>query len=170
VQGGWALGALDAATQRYPNEPDILYDQAMLAEKLKRHDDAEKLLRRVIEIKPDHSHAYNALGYSLADRGIRLEEARTLINKALELRPGDPYITDSLGWLEFRAGRAQEALKWLRQAYVTKSDTEIAAHLGEVLWTLGEQDEALRIWREGIAQDPRNDTLRETLKRLKAPL
>lgn len=165
-----AYKLLDVATQRYPNEPDILYDQAMLGEKLKRYDDAEKLLRRVIEIKPDHSHAYNALGYSLADRGIRLDEARTLITRALELRPGDPYITDSLGWLEFRAGRPQEAVKWLRQAYVTKSDTEIAAHLGEVLWTLGEQDEALRIWREGIAQDPRNETLRETLKRLKAPL
>ena len=127
----------------------------------------EPVLARGIEA---NVRKLGALGYSLADRGIRLDEARTLITKALELRPGDPYITDSLGWLEFRAGHPQEAVKWLRQAYVTKSDTEIAAHLGEVLWTLGEQDEALRIWREGIAQDPRNETLRETLKRLKAPL
>lgn len=165
-----AYRLLEDANKRFPDDPDFLYDQAMLGEKLKRYDESEKLLRRVIELKPDHSHAYNALGYSLADRGVRLDEARTLINKALELRPGDPYITDSLGWLEFRAGRPEEAVKWLRQAYVTKSDTEIAAHLGEVLWTLGQRDEALRIWREGQAQDPRNDTLRETLKRLQVTL
>ena len=165
-----AYKLLDEANKRFPDDPDFLYDQAMLGEKLKRFDDSEKLLRRVIEIKPDHSHAYNALGYSLVDRGIRLDEARTLITKALELRPGDPYITDSLGWLEFRAGRPEEAVKWLRQAYLSKSDTEIAAHLGEVLWTLGQRDEALRIWKEGIAQDPRNETLRETIKRLQAPL
>lgn len=165
-----AYKLLQEANVRFPDDPDFLYDQAMLGEKLKRYDESEKLLRRVIEIKPDHSHAYNALGYSLADRGIRLDEARTLITKALELRPGDPYITDSLGWLEFRAGRPDEAVKWLRQAYLTKSDTEIAAHLGEVLWSLGQQDEAVRIWREGITQDPRNETLLETIKRLKAPL
>lgn len=165
-----AYTLLDEANKRFPDDPDFLYDQAMLGEKLKRYEDSERLLRRVIEIKPDHSHAYNALGYSLADRGVRLDEARTFIGKALDLRPGDPYITDSLGWLEFRAGRPEEAVKWLRQAYIAKADTEIAAHLGEVLWSLGQRDEALRIWREGIAQDPRNETLRETLKRLQAPL
>lgn len=163
-----AYDLLAEASKRFTDDADLLYDQAMLGEKLKRFDDSERLLRRVIEIKADHPHAYNALGYSLADRGVRLDEARTLISKALELRPGDPFITDSLGWLEFRAGRTDEALKWLRQAYVVKSDPEIAAHLGEVLWASGQRDEALRIWREGLKLAPGNDTLQETIKRLKA--
>ncbi len=165
-----AYQLLDDASKRFTDDADLLYDQAMLGEKLKRFDDSERLLRRVIEIKADHPHAYNALGYSLADRGVRLDEARTLITKALEMRPGDPFITDSLGWLEFRAGRTDEAVKWLRQAYVTKADAEIAAHLGEVLWSTGQRDEALRIWREGARQDADNETLQETIKRLKVEL
>lgn len=165
-----AYQLLQQANERYPDDVDLLYDQAMLAERLKRHEDAEKLLRRVIALKPDHAHAYNALGYSLVERGTRLDEARQLVSRALELRPGDPYITDSLGWLEFRAGRTDDALRWLRQAYVAKADSEIAAHLGEVLWTLGQRDEALRIWREGLAQDAKNETLQETLKRLQVSL
>lgn len=165
-----AYQLLDEASKRFTDDADLLYDQAMLAEKLKRFDDSERLLRRVIEVKADHPHAYNALGYSLADRGIRLDEARALIGKALELRPGDPFITDSLGWLEFRAGRVEESLKWLRQAYVSKSDPEIAAHLGEVLWSINQRDEALRIWREGAKQDISNETLWETIKRLKVEL
>lgn len=165
-----AYDVLAEASKRFADDPDLLYDQAMLAERLKRWADSERLLRRVIEIKADHPHAYNALGYSLADRGQRLDEARTLINKALELRPGDPFITDSLGWLEFRAGRHDEALKWLRQAYLSRPDAEIAAHLGEVLWVNNQRDEALRIWREGMKQDAENSTLAETLKRLKVTL
>ncbi|RZL11448.1 MAG: tetratricopeptide repeat protein [Rubrivivax sp.] len=165
-----AYQLLEEASKRFTDDADLLYDQAMLGEKLKRFDDSERLLRRVIAIKADHPHAYNALGYSLADRGLRLDEARGLINKALEMRPGDPFITDSLGWLEFRAGRTEEAIKWLRQAYVTKADAEIAAHLGEVLWSAGQRDEALRIWREGAKQDIGNETLWETLKRLKVEL
>jgi tetratricopeptide (TPR) repeat protein len=161
-----AFKLLGDAVQRFPEESDLLYDQAMLAEALKRHSVAEALLRKVIAMRPDHPNAYNALGYSLADRGLQLDEARSLILKALELRPGDPYITDSLGWVEFRAGQTQEALKWLRQAYVSKSDSEIAAHLGEVLWTLGQKEEALSIWREGLTHDPENEALQSTLKRL----
>jgi len=165
-----AYKLLHEATQRFTDDADLLYDRAMMAEHLRRHDEAETTLRRVFQLKPDHPHAYNALGYSLADRGVRLDEARRLINKALELKPGDPYITDSLGWLEFRAGNRAEALKWLRQAYVTKADSEIAAHLGEVLWVMGDKDEAIRIWKEGQKVDARNETLIETLKRLQAPL
>jgi Flp pilus assembly protein TadD len=119
---------------------------------------------------PDNPNAFNALGYSLADRGIRLDEARTLIGKALEMRPGDPFISDSMGWLEFRAGHVAEATRILREAYQSRPDPEIAAHLGEVLWTQGQQNEARQIWSEAAKLDAENDTLVETLKRLKIKL
>lgn len=165
-----AFSVLEQAAARWPQDVDLLYEQAMVAEKLNRLADMETLLRRVIELKPDHQHAYNALGYSLADRGLRLEEARALIMKALSLAPGDPFITDSLGWVEFRLGRHEEALRLLREAYRARPDTEIAAHLGEVLWVAGRQDEARQIWREGRARDASNEVLRETLARLRQDL
>ena len=165
-----AFSVLEQAAARWPQDVDLLYEQAMVAEKLNRLADMETLLRRVMELKPDHQHAYNALGYSLADRGQRLEEARALIVKALSLAPGDPFITDSLGWVEFRLGRNEEALRLLREAYRARPDTEIAAHLGEVLWVMGRQDEARQIWREGRARDASNEVLRETLARLRQDL
>jgi Flp pilus assembly protein TadD len=122
----------------------------------------------VIELKPDNAHAHNALGYSLADRKLRLPEARELVQRALALSPGDPFITDSLGWIEFRLGNLPEAVRLLRQAYAARPDPEIGAHLGEVLWALGQQDEARRVWREARARDASNDVLLETLKRLRA--
>ncbi|MGY0196430.1 tetratricopeptide repeat protein [Leptothrix sp. BB-4] len=165
-----AYDLLTRANQAQPDDPDLLYEQALLAEKLRRHDEMEKLLRRVIQIKPDQQHAYNALGYSLADRGVRLEEARTLIRKALELAPGDPFIGDSLGWVEFRLGRREEAARILQEAYKQRPDVEIGAHLGEVLWSLGRHDEAMQIWRAGQQRDAANDVLAETLTRLKVRL
>jgi Flp pilus assembly protein TadD len=165
-----AYRVLEQASQRFADDTELLYEQAMMAEKLERMDQMERLLRRVIELKPDNQNAYNALGYSLADRSERLPEARALIRKALDLAPGDPFITDSLGWVEYRLGNRDEALKLLRQAYATRPDTEIAAHLGEVLWVMGQRDEALRVWREGKSRDSANDVLRETLARLKPDL
>jgi tetratricopeptide (TPR) repeat protein len=165
-----AYDVLGAANQRFADDSDLLYEQAMMAEKLNRLDDMERLLRRVIALKPESAHAHNALGYSLADRSQRLPEARALIQRALELSPGDPFITDSLGWAEFRLGNADEALRLLRKAYAARPDPEIAAHLGEVLWTTGKRDEARRVWREAKSRDAANDVLRETLTRLKAEL
>lgn len=165
-----AYEVLAGASKRFTDDSDLLYEQAMMAEKLDRLDDMEKLLRRVIELKPDNPHAHNALGYSLADRRQRLPEARALIQKALELSPGDPFITDSLGWVEFRMGNREEALRLLRSAYATRPDPEIAAHLGEVLWSVGQRDEARRVWREGKVRDAANDVLRETLARLRVDL
>ena len=165
-----AYDVLGTAAQRFSDDADLLYEQAMMAEKLDRLDDMERLLRRVIEIKPDNAHAHNALGYSLADRRLRLPEARQLVQRALELLPGDPFITDSLGWVEFRMGNGQEAARLLRLAYATRPDTEIAAHLGEVLWSLGMRDEARRIWGEAKGRDASNDVLRETLARLRVDL
>jgi tetratricopeptide (TPR) repeat protein len=165
-----AYKVMTEATKRFPDDSELLYDQAMLAEKLHKYADMEGQLRKVIEMAPDNPNAFNALGYSLADRGIRLDEARTLIAKALEMRPGDPFISDSMGWLEFRSGHVADATRILREAYQSRSDPEIAAHLGEVLWTQGQQDEARHIWAEAVKLDPDNDTLVETLKRLKIKL
>jgi tetratricopeptide (TPR) repeat protein len=161
---------LATANKRFGDDADLLYEQAMMAEKLRRFDDMERLLRKVIELRADFHHAYNALGYSLADRNVRLPEARQLVAKALELSPGDPFITDSLGWVEFRLGNRPEALRLLRDAYGKRPDPEIAAHLGEVLWASGLGDEARRVWREARARDAANDVLKETLARLKVSL
>ena len=165
-----AAEVLGMASQRFPDDVDLIYEQAMVEEKLDRMAEMERLLRRVIALKPDHPHAHNALGYSLADRGMRLPEARNLIARALELSPGDPFITDSLGWVEFRLGNRDEALRLLRQAYSARPDTEIAAHLGEVLWAAGLQAEARTVWQDARGRDAANEVLRETLARLKVGL
>ncbi|MFN9745550.1 MAG: tetratricopeptide repeat protein [Betaproteobacteria bacterium] len=161
---------LTLALQRFGDDTGLLYETAMMAERLDRMAEMETLLRRVIALKPEDAHAHNALGYSLADRGQRLPEARQLIERALQLSPGDPFITDSLGWVEFRLGNKEEALRLLRQAYASRPDTEIGAHLGEVLWALGQRDEARRIWRESTGRDAANEVLRETLARLRVDL
>ncbi len=162
--------ALDKANLRFVNDTDLLYEQAMMAEKLDRIDDMERLLRRVMALRPDYYHAHNALGYSLADRGLRLPEAKALIERALELAPGEPFITDSLGWVEYRMGDRASAIKHLTRAYQSRPDAEIAAHLGEVLWMDGQRDEARRVLAEGKARDASSEALRETLTRLKVDL
>ena len=162
-----ALAVLDAALLATPDDSDLLYETAMLAERLNRVELMETRLRRVIELKPEHAHAYNALGYSLADRGLRLEEAETLIARALELAPDDPFILDSMGWVRFRRGDAAEALAHLERAYTIRKDAEIAAHLGEVLWTLERREDATRILDEALAAHPGNTLLTDTLNRLR---
>jgi len=162
-----AYDMLAQASAASPDDGDLVYDQAMVAEKLNRLDDMERLLRRLIELKPQNQNAYNALGYSLADRKIRLEEARTLIQKAVQLAPEDPFIADSLGWVEFRLGNTAEAIRILEAAYKTRPDPEIGAHFGEVLWTSGQKDRAVTIWKEALLSDAENETLQETLKRLR---
>ena len=165
-----ASTVLAQANQRFPDDTDLIYEQSMVFEKMNRLADMERLLRRVIELKPDHQHAYNALGYSLAERNVRLPEARTLIRKALELSPGEASITDSLGWVEYRLGNRDEAVRLLRDAYRAQPDAEIGAHLGEVLWVNGQADEARRVLREARGRDAANDVLRETLARLRVDL
>lgn len=162
-----AYDLLAEASARDPRDTDLMYDQAMLAEKLGNLGEMERLLRQVIAAKPDYHHAYNALGYSFADRNIRLPEAKQLIQKALEFAPGDPFISDSLGWVEFRLGNKAEALRILEAAYKTRPDAEIAAHLGEVLWSLGQRDKAQAVWKEGLLLNNENETLLETLKRFR---
>ncbi len=166
-QGGAAFDLIGKALERMPDQPDLLYDYAMLAEKLEHVDLLESSLKKLISLKPDHAHAYNALGYSLADRNLRLPEAQGLIEKALQLSPEDPFIIDSMGWVLFRMGKNKEALEYLRKAYATRPDPEIAAHLGEVLWVAGERSEAEKIWLEASQKSPDNDALKGTIKRLK---
>lgn len=163
-----AYKVMQEATKRFPEDSDLLYDQAMLAEKLQKFAEAEVQLRKTMALAQDNPNAFNALGYSLADRGVRLDEARQLIKKALELRPADPFIVDSMGWLEFRSGNLTEAARLLSSAYQTRPDAEIAAHLGEVLWAQGKKDEANKTWQEASKRDPENETLRETMKRFQA--
>ena len=161
-----ALDVFTALAERFPHDPDIIYEQALAALKAGDFPLMESLLRGIMERHPDYYHAFNALGYSLADRNERLEEARELILKALAASPHDAHILDSLGWVEFRMGNKEEALRILRDAYQRMPDAEIAAHLGEVLWTLNQREDALVIWREGLLLDPENTTLVETLQRL----
>ncbi|HEV2431656.1 MAG TPA: tetratricopeptide repeat protein [Burkholderiales bacterium] len=162
-----AFALLSEALGKQPEQPDLLYDLALTAEKLERFDLLETHLRKLIEVKPDHAHAYNALGYSFADRNTRLPEARKLIEKALELAPEDYFIMDSMGWVLYREGDLKGAARELRRAYDGRPDAEIGAHLGEVLWMLGEKDEARRIWDEALKAGPENETLQKTIKRLR---
>jgi len=154
-----------AALDKQPNNTELLSELSLVCEKLKRFDEMEALLRQLMALSPQEAHAFNALGYSLADRNIRLDEALQLIEKAVELAPQDAYIQDSLGWVKFRLGQQAEALAILKAAYKTKPDAEIAAHVGEVLWVMGQQGEAGTYWREGLLLKADNDTLLETLKR-----
>jgi Flp pilus assembly protein TadD len=131
----------------------------MIAERLDRLDVLETRLKQLIAIKPDHAQAYNALGYTLADRNLRLGEAREYIQKALSMSPDDAFILDSMGWVEFRLGNLDGAHEHLSRAYSIRQDPEIAAHLGEVLWERGDRAGAERIWAESRTKHPANAEL-----------
>ena len=165
-----ALALLQEALMNTPDSSALLYDAALIAEKLKQFDLMEGYLRRTIQLKPDEPHAYNALGYSLAERNVRLKEAETLIAQALKLAPEDAYILDSMGWVHFRMGNLAKARSYLERAWALRPHAEVGAHLGETLWLLGERDNARRIWRESQAVEPDNEALVSTLKRLKVRL
>ena len=160
-----ALELLEQALSQQPAQPDLLYESALLAERLGRLEVMETRLRKVIELQPENAQAYNALGYSYADRKMRLPESRQLIEKASQLAPKDPFILDSLGWVLYRQGDLEGALTHLQRAYAERPDPEIAAHLGEVLWTLGRKDEARSLLRAAQKKDPSHEVLMEAVKR-----
>ena len=161
-----AYDVLVAALKEHPDSPELLYDTAMVAERIDRVDDAEKRLRRVVELKPDDAQALNALGYTLVDRTPRVSEGLALIERALKLSPDDPFILDSMGWALFRQGKYAEAEQYLRRAMKERPDAEIAAHLGEVLWAKGEHDRAQEVWQSQLKSTPDNPVLLETVRRL----
>jgi len=154
-----AFDMLSDAVSQFPDSYELLYDRAMAAERIDKIDVLEADLKRVIRIKPDYAHAYNALGYTLAEKTDRLEEARDYIEKAYKLSPDDPFILDSLGWVQYRLGHVSDALKSLQAAYASRNDPEIAAHLGEVLWKVGQHDEAQKIWRAALSENPNHESL-----------
>ena len=160
-----AFAFLAKALEVQPDQPELLYETALTAEKLGYVDVMERHLLRLIALKPDSAQAYNALGYSLADRNLRIDEAAQMIDKALSLTPDDPFILDSKGWVLFRQGKPVLALEALQKAYAQKPDAEIAAHIGEVLWALGRSGEALAVWREAAKAHPTNEVLAATIKR-----
>lgn len=160
-----AYDFLGSAIEKTPNNPELLYDYGMTAEKLGRFEVLESAMRSVIRMRPDNAQAYNALGYTLADRNERLDEAKALIEKANALSPDDASILDSLGWVQYRLGNNGDALQSLERAYKLRNDAEIGVHLGEVLWVSGRPADAEKAWREASAKEPQNTMLQQTLAR-----
>lgn len=175
--GGWieaqaydqAIAQLQKQLGSWPKDADLWYELALVQEKLAQYDVMEKSLRLAIEYNPKMAQAYNALGYSMVERNQRLSEARSLIEKALSFMPDDPDFLDSMGWVEYRQGNLQEAKDWLQRAFKVKSDVAIGVHLAEVLWHLGEQNEARDLLRSMQMLDANNEMLKETLQRLLKP-
>ena len=161
-----AYDLIENALRKNSDDHDLLYESAILADRIGQHEAMEGRLRKLIALAPEHAHAYNALGYSLADRGQRLEEAEELIVRALEILPKDPYILDSMGWVRFKRGDLHGALERLEQAHALRADPEIASHLGEVLWRLNRIGEAREILDSARASHPDNNSLKETIRRL----
>jgi Flp pilus assembly protein TadD len=161
-----AYAVLTQALTEHPDEPDLLYDSAMVAEKLDKVDVVEAQLSRLIELRPDNAQALNALGYTLVDRTSRTAEGAALIEKAHKLSPEDPFILDSMGWAQFRLGHLDQAEGYLRRALAERPDPEIAAHLGEVLWAKGERARAREVWQSQLKSSPDNPVLLETMRRL----
>ena len=163
-----AFDLLEKTVKNLPNTPELVYDYALAAERVQKLDVMETELRKLIAAKPDFAAAYNALGYSFADRNIKLDEAQKLIEKALAITPNDHYMLDSLGWVYYRKGDLDKAIDYLQQAYKTNPDPEIAAHLGEVLWQKGKHEEAKKIWQDALTANPDNEVLVSTSNKFKS--
>lgn len=151
--------------EKLPNHPELLYATAMMADQIGKHEIFEQMMRKVIQVKPDHAQAYNALGYSLLDRNERVKEGMELVEKAILLAPEDIAIIDSVGWGYYRMGDLPKSLTFLRRAYAANPDPEIAAHLGEVLWMQGEKEQARKIWSDARKLHPDNAVLQDVMKK-----
>ncbi len=160
---------LSRALATRPDSPTLLYDHAMAAERVNKLDVLEKDLRHLIQIKPDYAQAYNALGYTLADRTNRLAEAVQLLDHALKLAPNDAFILDSMGWAQYREGNLDKSLGYLQRAFALRKDPEIAAHLGEVLWAKGNRDEARKLWQTALDGNPQNQALLDVMQKFNKP-
>lgn len=150
-----------------PNDNELIYDLAITAEKIGNFQEMEKIIQGLIKKSPDFYHAYNLLGYSLADRNTKLQEAKTLINKALSIKPGDPFVTDSLGWVEFRLGNYQKSIQLLEDAYQKQPDPEIAAHLIEAYWLFGKKELAENLISKVKQQNSDHEALNKVILKIK---
>lgn len=160
-----AFKVINKAMETLRDNPTLMYEAAMLAEKLGKFAVSEDLLRKLIKLEPEHAHAYNALGYSLMERKVRLGEAMVLVEKAYQLEPEDPAILDSMGWGYYLTGNLNKSVEFLRRAYASFPDHEVAAHLGEVLWQQGVRDEAKNIWQESLGKNPDSAALKSVIKK-----
>lgn len=161
-----ARSTLDAGLNLHRDSTDLLYDRSLIFDQLGDVKAAEADLRRYLALAPDSALALNALGYTLANHTNRFDEAESLLQKAIAQEPNNPVIIDSMGWLQFRKGKLDEAIKWLSRAFSNMPDPEIAAHYGEALWQTGKQAEARKVWEAGTKLDPTHEVLSETVKRL----
>ncbi len=151
--------------EKFPEQPDLLYQTAMAADKLKKNELFEQLIRKLMKIEPDNAHAYNALGYSLLDRNVRIQEAMKLVEKAYQLAPDDAAIIDSMGWGHYLLGDLDKSVEFLERAFSANPDPEIAAHLGEVLWKRGDKEGARKVWTDSAQANPDNEALKAVMKR-----
>jgi tetratricopeptide (TPR) repeat protein len=160
-----AYRVLKSAADKMPDNPDLLYGTAMMADKVGKPEVFEKMMRQVIKLSPDYAQAYNALGYSMLERNERIPEALGLVEKALQLAPDDASIMDSVGWGYYRSGKLDDSVKMLQRAYSGNPDPEIAAHLGEVLWVRGDREAARKIWQDSLKANPGNEPLQAVIKK-----
>jgi tetratricopeptide (TPR) repeat protein len=153
--------------EEFQDSPEFKFDYAILSEKMGNTLLMEQLLLEAIKLKPDYSTAYNALGYSYADRNIKLQEAKRYIEIALSYEPNNHYILDSMGWIHFKLGNLDIASQYIKKAYTINKDPEIAAHLGEILWIQGKEEEARKVWENSLNLHPTNTVLLETTNRFR---
>jgi tetratricopeptide (TPR) repeat protein len=161
-----AMAVLNEMLARYPNDTDLLFTRVLLHDNFSDMDSAERDLRRIIELQPGDSRALNHLGYMLADRTERFEESLELLEQAIAISPDDPAIIDSLAWVQYKLGRYEESLSNLRRAFAAFPDHEVASHLGEVLWVLGRQREAMEVWEDALEETPGSPIVMEAMERL----
>jgi len=164
-QYGESFKVLAQGLEKFPDQPELLYQSALIADKLNRTQAFEQLIRKLIKVEPNNAHSYNALGYSWLERNVRIPEAMELVEKAYKLAPDDAAIIDSMGWGYYRLGQFDKSVEFLQRAYKVNSDPEIAAHLGEVLWVKGDRDAARKVWTESTQANPDNEALQAVIKK-----
>lgn len=162
---GAAYQVLRKGLKRFPEDADLLYATAIMAEKSGKPAEMERLLRKLIKMHPDNADAYNALGYSFLERNVRLKEGMRLVEKAYQLAPDNAAILDSMGWGYYRLGSLDKSLQFLKRAYAHTADPEIAAHLGEVLWMHGDREEARKVWTDALKENPQSKPLQAVMKK-----
>lgn len=163
-----ALELLNTGLNKYPNETDLLFARVLYNDSIQDREGSESDLRQIIQMQPEDSRALNHLGYMLADQTSRFDEALELLQRAIAISPDDPAIIDSLAWVQYKLGQYEDALTNLRRAFVAFPDHEVASHLGEVLWVMGREDEAIQVWQDALETTPDSELIKEAMERLQS--